>query len=96
MKLEYVDNKTLLTSIKKSHSHVWQKMSTEKVVTTDLFVFEYVPCSEIEVTPVRACLRNFCLKVTVIATGEHFVATQRMSFNRSEWTLFRVVEAKKK
>lgn len=92
MKLEYVSNKTLLTSIKKSHSRVWNRMSSEKVVTTDLFIFEYVDCSKIEVTSVHVRLRNFCLKVTVIATGEQFVATQRMSFNRSEWTLFRVVE----
>ena len=93
MKVEYVDDPTLLTSIKKSHSRVWNRMSSEKVVTTDLFVFEYVSCSEIEATPVRVGLWNFCMKVTVIATGERFVAAQRMGFKRSEWVLFRVVEA---
>ena len=93
MRLEYVDNPTLLTSIKKSHSRVWNRMSSEKVVTAKLFVFEYVPCSKMEVIPARVCLWNFCMKVTVVATGEVFVVTQRMSWQRSEWTLFRVVEA---
>ena len=93
MKLEYVSNPALLTQIKRSHSHVWKKMRrTEKAVTTKLFVFEYVDCSKIEVTSVRARLWNWCLKVTVIATGERFVVTQKMTFREDDWTLFRVVE----
>lgn len=95
MKLEHVTNKTLLTSIKESHARTWQRMSTEKVVTTNLFVFEYVACSEIELEPEFMRVWNFCLKVTVIATGGRFVVTQRMAaFGRSEWTLYQVVEAK--
>lgn len=94
MKLEYVSNPTLLTSIKRSHSRLSKRMRTEKVVTTNLFVFEYVECSKIEafVNPVHVQLWNFCLKVTEAATGEKFVVTQKMWFREDDWTLFKEVK----
>jgi len=35
-------------------------------------------------------LWNSCLKVTVIATGEKLVVTQRFSFGQDDWTLYRL------
>lgn len=88
MKLEYVSNPILLTSIRRSWSRVWKRLSSEGVVTTDLFVLEYVDCSEVELK--YRYPWNFCLKVTVVATGEKFVATQMMSFRENDWRLYRV------
>ena len=89
MKLEYADNPTLLTQIKRSHSHVSKRMQNgEKVVTTKLFMFEYVDCSEVELE--YRYLWNFCLKVTVVATGKKFVITQIFSFGDDWWSLYRV------
>lgn len=91
MKLEYVSNPTLLTSIKRSFSHLWKRIRVEKVVATKLFVFERVECSEIEayLDPVRVRLWNFCLKVTEVSTGDRFVVTQKMTFREDDWTLFK-------
>lgn len=93
MKLEYVDDPTLLTRIKRSLSHisVSTRIGTEKVVTTNLFVFEKADCSKIEMEHKR--LWNFCLKVMVALTGKKFVVTQEFSFGDDWWTLYRVVEA---
>ena len=96
MKLEYVDDPLLLTRIKRSYAHVRTKLSSEKVVATNLFVFEYVACSEIEVAPVRRRSWNFCLKATVVLTDETFIVTQRMIFRIDEWVLYRVEETEKK
>jgi len=90
MRLEYVTDPTLLTRIKRSYARVYKRLRTEKVVTTHLFVFEKMDCSKVEVT--FKYLWNFCLKVTVVATGQRFVVTQRFSFGDDLWTLYRVVE----
>lgn len=87
MKLDRVNNRTLLTSIRRSYSRVWKRMQTEKTVTTNLFVFEYVDCSETEFE--HKHLLNICLKVTVVATDEKFITTQRMFFGDDDWTLYR-------
>lgn len=90
MKLEYVSNLTLRASIKKSYARISDRLRTEKVITTKLFVFEKMDCSELEAQSIYAW--NSCLKVTVVATGEKLVITRRFSFGQHMWNLYRVVE----
>jgi len=90
MRPEYLNNPTLLTSIKRSYARVYKRLRTEKVVTTNLFIFEKMDCSEVEFKFVY--LWNFCLKVTVVTTGEKLVITQRFSFGDDLWTMYRIEE----
>ena len=94
MKVESIMNPALLTRIRRSHAHVSNKMRTERAATTNLFLFEYMDCSDVEVAPIYRRLWNFCMKVTVVATGERFIATQRMSFRENLWGLFRIMGGK--
>lgn len=89
MKIHYLKDPPLLTQIKRSFLQVWERVTkSSNIVRTELFEFESLDKSKVELKYIV----NVCARVTVLATGQQFVVTQRITFGKSDWTLYTIEE----
>lgn len=88
MKLERHDDKKLLTSIGRSYWSINFERRREGLVTTKLFTFEKLDCKNFDFH----WSETTCVKVTVLSTGQSYIATHGFSFGTSTWGLWKVIE----